>query len=290
MQDRRREDMMLVEEVTADRVRIDPFDIHVRDRTRLIRLERSIESNLRNVLQTIHPVTRQVTQPRLFALAADAVMEEQRLSDREPRRRRVRSDLFKLANVTSLLRLSRHQRPELLDLVALDVKQSGSFRRVEPLVQARPEVIATEILLLKIKLRVRMRSVDDRLDALRAGQVADLFHGCNLAGDVHLVRNEDQFRSTRDSFLERRGDLAEVLGRNRDLHHLQDEAFATFTLVQGRQHARIILRGREYLVARFEIHSHQQDLERLGRVARYGDLFEITVKHFREPVAYDFGR
>src|SRR5262245_7779163 len=100
-------------------------------------------------------------------------MEEQRLADREARCRRVRSDLFKLANVTSLLSLRRHQRPELLDLVALDVKQSGSFRRIKPLVQTRAEVIATEILLLEIKLRVRMRAIDDRLDSLCARHVAD---------------------------------------------------------------------------------------------------------------------
>jgi predicted ferric reductase len=42
---RRREDVMLVEEITADRRRLDSFDIHIRDRTRLIRIERRVETD-----------------------------------------------------------------------------------------------------------------------------------------------------------------------------------------------------------------------------------------------------
>jgi hypothetical protein len=39
MHDRRREDPMLIEEITSNRRRVEPFYIHVRDRTRLIRIK-----------------------------------------------------------------------------------------------------------------------------------------------------------------------------------------------------------------------------------------------------------
>ena len=125
-----------------------------------------LKPNFRHVFQTVHPVARQIPQPRFFAFAADAVVKQQRLANREPRRRGVCADLFKLANVVALFRLRRHQRPKLLDLVALHIKQARSFRRVEPLVQTRPKVVAAEIFLFEVKLRKRMRAVDDRFDSL----------------------------------------------------------------------------------------------------------------------------
>src|SRR6185503_8569782 len=102
------------------------------------------------------------------------------------------------------------------------------------------------------------------------------------ARDVHLMRNENEFRSTGDSFFESRGDLVQILRWDRNLHHLQHETFAPLALSQGGQHARVILRRREYLVARFEVHSHQDDLERLGCVARNRDLFAVAIKHLSQ--------
>ena len=48
--DRRREDPMLVEQITADRSRIDTFDINICDRARLAGIKRRVETDLRNVL------------------------------------------------------------------------------------------------------------------------------------------------------------------------------------------------------------------------------------------------
>src|SRR5829696_5502274 len=102
-----------------------------------------------------------------------------------------------------------------------------------------------------------MRAIDDRLDPPCTRQLADRFHRRDLARDVHLVRNEDQLCSTRDPFFKGCRNLAEILWRDWDLHELEHETFATFTLSQRGQHARVVLRRGEYLVARFEIHSHQ---------------------------------
>src|SRR5690348_124961 len=76
VQDRSRENAVLIEEITSDRVRIDARDIHVRDRTRLLRLERRVKANFRHVFQTIHPVTREIPESCLFALAADPVVKQ----------------------------------------------------------------------------------------------------------------------------------------------------------------------------------------------------------------------
>src|ERR1044072_1248853 len=104
---------MLVEEVTPDGRWLDTGDVHIRYRTRLIGIKRRVETNFRHVLQTVHPVARQVSQSRFLALAAKSVVKQHRLTDRETRRCGMCSDLFKLTNVIRLLRLGRHQRPEL---------------------------------------------------------------------------------------------------------------------------------------------------------------------------------
>ena len=80
-------------------------------------------------------------------------MKQERFTDGNSRGSRVCADLFILANVGGLFRFCRHQRPDFRDLVAFDVKQTGAFRRVKPLVQTGAEIIAAQVLLLEIKLR-----------------------------------------------------------------------------------------------------------------------------------------
>ena len=81
MDDRRREDVMLAEKIAADLSLIHSFDLHVGDRAHLVRIERSVEANLRDVFQFVHPVSREITQPRFFAFAADAVVKQDRFAD-----------------------------------------------------------------------------------------------------------------------------------------------------------------------------------------------------------------
>src|SRR5438128_4300619 len=138
----------------------------------------------------------------------------------------MRADLFELANVRLLLFFGGKQRPYLRDFFAPDVKKSGTLRRVQPLVQAGSEVVAVQIRLLEIKLRKRMRAVDDGLNAARPRHFTDGLHGRDLAGDVHLVRDLNQPRARGDGSLERRGNLVDVLGRNRDFDRVELDAFA----------------------------------------------------------------
>src|SRR5688572_11087991 len=144
--------------------------------------------------------------------------------------------------------------------------------------QAGAEVVAAEIFLFEVKLGERMGAIDDGFDSFRARHFADSFHGRDLARDVYLVRHQDQFRSVCDSTLEGSRDLVEVLWWDRNLHHLQDQSLAAFALAQRGQHARVVLSGAEDFIARFEIHAHEQDLERLRSVASDGDLFAVAAK------------
>ena len=123
--------------------------------------------------------------------------------------------------------------------------------------EAGAEVIATEILLLEIELGKGMSAVDDRLDPFRARHFADGFHRRDLAGNVDLMRHQDQPGAIRDSFRERGCDLVEVLRRDGNLDQLQLQVLAFFALAQSGEHARVILSGGEDFVAGFEIHSHQ---------------------------------
>src|SRR5215207_703085 len=108
-----------------------------------------------------------------------------------------------------------------------------------------------------------MSAINDRLDPFCTRHLANLFDGRDLTGDVYLMRNEDELRSIRDSSFECCCDLVQVLGWNRDLHQLEQEAFTTLALAQRGQHARVVLRRGKDFIAGFEIHSHQKNLERL---------------------------
>ena len=102
------------------------------------------------------------------------------------------------------------------------------------------------------------------------------------------MRHQNQAGAIGDSFFKGGGDLVEVLRRNRNLNQLELQAFAFLALAQRGQHARIILGGGENFVAGFEVHAHQQNLERLGSVARDRDLFAIAAEQFRQAGANGF--
>src|SRR6478672_5311793 len=62
MNDRSRKDVMLTKEVTSNIGGFDAFYIYIRNRARLCRIKRSVEADLGHILQSIHPVARQVSQ------------------------------------------------------------------------------------------------------------------------------------------------------------------------------------------------------------------------------------
>ena len=124
--------------------------------------------------------------------------------------------------------------------------------------------------------------------AFAPGQVADRFHRRDLAGDVDLVRDQDEAGAIGDSFFKCGGDLVEVLRRNRNLNKLQFEVFAFFALTQRGEHARVILSGGENFVAGFEVHPIEKNLERLGSVAGDRDFFAIAAEQFGQAGANGF--
>ena len=122
--------------------------------------------------------------------------------------------------------------------------------------EARAEIIAPQVLLFEIELREGMGAVHDRLDPFRARHFADRFHGCDLARDVNLVRDQNQPRPVGDSFLKSRRELVEVLRRDRDLDQLELQVFALLPLPERRQHPRVILgRGQDFVTG-LEVHPH----------------------------------
>ena len=76
MNDRRGEDPVLIEEVAANLSLIQSLNLHVRDGAHLARLERSVEANLWDRFQFVHPISRQKPQPCFFPFAADAVVKQ----------------------------------------------------------------------------------------------------------------------------------------------------------------------------------------------------------------------
>ena len=144
--------------------------------------------------------------------------------------------------------------------------------------QARAEIITTQVLLFEVELGEGMRAVHDCFNAFCTGYFANSFHRCDLASDVDLMRDQDKPGALRDSFFKCSGDLLELFRRNGNLDQLQFKAFSLLTLPQRGQHARIILGGGENFVAGLEVHASQQDLERLRSVARDRDLFAVAAE------------
>src|SRR5215831_19614082 len=104
-----------------------------------------------------------------------------------------------------------------------------------------------------------MGAVDNGLNTAGARHVADCFHRSDLAGNVDHMRDEDEASTVSDSFFKRGGDLVEVLRWDRNLNEFKLEVFSFLALTQRREHARVILRGRENFIAGFEIHAHEQN-------------------------------
>src|SRR5207253_10014094 len=154
-----------------------------------------------------------------------------------------------------------HQRPDLFGLIALYVKHARAFGSVQPFLQAGAEVIATQVLLFESELREGLGADHFGLNSFGASHGADSLHRSDLSRNVDLMRNQNQARSTCDSFFKCRGDLVEVLGWNRDLDQLKLQAFSLLSLTERGKHARVMLGRGENFIARLEVHAHQKNLE-----------------------------
>ena len=133
-----------------------------------------------------------------------------------------------------------------------------------------------------------MRSIDNGLNTACPRHVAHCFHRSNLAGDVDHVGDEDKPGAVADFFFKRGADLIEVLRRNGNLNELKLEVFPLLTLTQRGEHARVILSGGENFVAGFEIHAHEQSLERFRSVACDRDFFAVAAEQLGQARANGF--
>ena len=71
--------LVLRHQIAAECDRIDAVDLEIGDRARLFRVERSVKSYFWHVLEPVHPISRKVSQPFLFSLAADRVVKQDRV-------------------------------------------------------------------------------------------------------------------------------------------------------------------------------------------------------------------
>src|SRR5215510_12459589 len=145
--------------------------------------------------------------------------------------------------------------------------------------KAGAEVVAAQVFLFEVKLRIRMRAVNNGFNSLCSRHLANSLNRSDLASDVYLVGDQNQFSTWSDSFLKSGSDLIQVLRWNGNLHQLEHQSFATFTLPQGSQHPGVVLGSAENFITGFEIHAHQKDLQRLGGVSRDRDLLGIATEH-----------
>ena len=202
-----------------------------------------------HALEPLRPAVAQEPEARRLALRADAVQKVQRFHDGVVIRRRMGPDLLELAHVLVHLGRRRHHRPDLGDLRPADVEEPRADRRREPLVEARAVVVAVQLVTGKREMRVGVRPVHDHLDAARPAQLADLLHGKDLPRQVRDVTDVDDLGARRDRGFDAARQILLRRRRHGEGDLLQDDAVAPLALLPGGDHARVVLRGRQDLVA-----------------------------------------
>src|SRR5215207_10383699 len=287
--DVRGEDFVAAHEVVAEGDRVCARDFDVGERAGLAVVEGGVEADVRFALELIHPVAGEQAQARLLALGADALVEEERLADGQALRGRARARLLELADVGVLRPLRGEERPDPGDLVTPDVEHPRPLRRVQPLVQRGAEVVAIQIVALELELREGVRAVDNRLGAAPPRQLADVADGRDLPRQVNRVRDEDEPRARSEAGLVGGRDLRRVFRRDGNTDELETDAVAPLALPQSGEHARVVLRRRQNLVAGLEVETEEQGFERVRSVARDGDLFAVTAEQLREAGADGLG-
>jgi hypothetical protein len=130
------------------------------------------------------------------------------------------------------------------------------------------------------------KAVHDHLDAALASHLADALHREDLAGEVRDVADQDHLRLRRDRLLEALVEVVEALWRDREGDRLQDDAVAALALAPGGEHARVVVRGGEDLVARLQVEPELHGLERLAGVARDRHLLGVAAELAGERAAH----
>src|SRR2546425_1968188 len=215
-------------------------------------------------------------------------MERQRFGNRVVIGRRMRADLFELADVLHLTRGRRRQRPQLLNVLAADVQEAGADRREQPLVERGPVVVDLEIAQLEREMREGVRAVDDRLNPAAARHARDVAHREELSGEVRDVTEVNDLRLRRDGALDAILQLRDVGGRHRERDLRQLDLVAAYALLPCVDHAAVVLVRRQYLVARVQIDAELCDLKAFARVTRDGELLGVAAGLGREVAPHGF--
>ncbi len=155
----------------------------------------------------------------------------------------------------------------------------------EPLVEARPEVVAAEVVPLEGEVREGLSAIDDGLHVPLARHVADPLHREDLTRPVRDVAERDHARLRCHRALEALVEVVHARGRHRERDRPEHDPVATLALAPRREHARVVLVRREHLVAGREPDPELADLERLARVPRDRDLLGVATEGRREPLA-----
>jgi hypothetical protein len=120
-------------------------------------------------------------------------------------------------------------------------------------------------------------AVDDRHDALRPGQPRQPLDREELGREVRDVGEVEDLGPRRDGLLEHV--IEEILRRgHRELQPRDLDALAPHALVPRRQHARVVLLGRDDLVPGLEVDAVLGDLQGLARTARQGHLLAVAAE------------
>src|SRR5262249_45017562 len=288
MSDRSRDDPVLIEQVFCQLLRINAFDVDQRQPTRLFWIVAGQNLHALLPFEPFGPTVEEETQPGGLALGADAFVEIKRFVDGQRVRRRVSADLLELADVAAVLLFRSHQRPQAGYFRFANVQKAAAVRRQQPLVQTRPVIVAIQVGVFVREMREGMSAINDRLNAARSRQLADAFDRIDLPAQVGDVTEMYDARARRDVALEDTDDLIMTCRRNRNGDFFDDDAFAPLALPPRGEHSRVILVGRQNLVARFQIQSELADFQSLAGVARDGDLFHVAAEGERQATAHTF--
>ena len=154
--------------------------------------------------------------------------------------------------------------------------------------QADAVGVALEVPQLEREMPQGVGAVDDGDDALRPGQAGEPLDREQLGRQVRDVGEVEDLRPGRDGLLEHL--VEEVLGRRHgELEAGHDDALAPHPLVPRRQHAGVVLLGRDDLVAGLEVDPVLDDLQGFAGAAGQGHLLGVAAEFRGHPPADGLG-
>src|ERR1700728_3372773 len=160
-----------------------------------------MQLHLRRLGHARGPVILQVVNTLLFALAADALVEIDRLADALLDGKAARAQRLELPDVGAARLTVAGERPYLLNLVLLYPQHSGADRRGEKLVQSGSKVIAMQVWDFEVDQAEGVCTVADDFDTAGVRHVGNLLDRHCLANPVDHVGYVNELRAVGDGLL-----------------------------------------------------------------------------------------